>query len=166
MVCNNCGQKDENNSQFCMKCGQPLQAGVSPGEMPEGKTPQNSMPPVQGVSPRRKRALPIAIAISAVLLVVIILVLALSANPVAGRWYSQSGTELIFLKNGEGFTVPAGEAGSVYFVYAIGYREPGYIKGEIYEKENGTSTWFYLYDGKLEYNGESFYRQNPSRRLG
>ena len=45
---------------------------------------------------------------SVVLLAVVVLLLVLSANPVAGTWYSQGGTELIFLKNGKGMTVPDG----------------------------------------------------------
>jgi hypothetical protein len=105
----------------------------------------------------------IAITAAVFILAVFILVLLLSANPVAGRWYAQSGTELIMLKNGKGMTVldDTGEARRVHFMYAIEYQEPGYIEGEIYEKESGVSTWFYLYDGTLEMNGEYFYRQKP-----
>ncbi len=156
MICNNCGQKDESNSQFCMKCGQPLRADAAPGKAGAVRKGGRS----------RGKALPIVIAVSIILLAVIILILALSANPVAGRWYSQSGTELLLLENGKGMTIPADDTERFYFMYAIGYREAGYIEGEIYDKESGSSTWFYLYDGKLEFNGELFYRQKPSPRLG
>ncbi len=163
MVCSNCGQIDEKNSQFCMKCGQPLQAG-------EGGAPQKNTPSAQAASPRRRiKALPIAIAVCVVLIAGIILILALSANPaapVAGTWYSQSGTELIFLKNGKGMTIPDGDAERIHFMYAVEYRETNYIEGEIYDKDGGPGTWFYLYDGKLEFAGETFYREDPSRHLG
>ena len=165
MVCSNCGQIDENNSQFCMKCGQPLQAG-SP-DAGESGTPLNESSPAKQVSPRRRvKALPIAIAVSVLLIAVIILMAVLSANPVAGTWYSQSGTELIFLKNGKGMTIPDGDAERIHFMYAVEYRETGYIEGEIYDKDSGPGTWFYLYDGKLEFAGETFYREDPSRHLG
>ena len=166
MVCNNCGQIDEHNSQFCMKCGQPFQASAPAGEAPKGSIPPIGTFPVMRIAPRRKRALPIAIAVSVVLLAVIILMLVLSANPVAGRWYSQSGTELILLQNGKGMTVTDGETERIHFMYAIGYKEAGYIEGEIYIKENGAGTWFYLYDDKLEFDGEYFYRQKPSESRG
>ena len=158
MVCSNCGQKDETNAQFCMKCGQPLQANEAPDETPEGDARQTGAPAAKGTLPRHRRALPIAVAVSVVLLAVVVLLLVLSANPVAGTWYSQGGTELIFLKNGKGMTVPDGDIERIHFMYAIEYRESGYIEGEIYEREDGPSTWFYLYDGKLEFGGETFYR--------
>ncbi len=162
MVCNNCGQKDEYNSQYCMKCGQPLQASAPAGEAGKADAQPAAIRPPIIIRPKRKRGLIIAIAACVVLLAVIILILALSANPVAGRWYSQSGKELILLQNGKGMTMTDGEESRIRFMYAIGYTEPGYIEGEIYEKEDGPSTWFYLIDGKLEFNGEYFYRQKPS----
>lgn len=164
MVCSNCGQTDEHNSQFCMKCGQPIQMGA-PTEAPKGNAAPNFVVPAKRM-PRRRRGLVISISICAVLLAVIILLLALSANPVAGRWYSQSGTELILLENGKGMTVTDGEAERIHFMYAIGYRQAGYLEGEIYIKEDGSGTWFYLYDGKLEFNGEYFYRQRTSGPRG
>jgi hypothetical protein len=148
-----------------MNCGQPLQSNASPGAAAPGP-----MPPffARGLQIGRKRALVISIAAAVVLLAALILVLALSANPVAGRWYAQDGTELFFLQNGKGMTVTdaAGDSGRVHYMYAVGYREAGYIEGEIYEKEDGNSTWFYLYDGKLEWNGKYFYRQKPSAPAG
>jgi len=166
MVCSNCGQVDENNSQFCMKCGQPLQADTPSADAVAGGASQNSTP-VQSAAPRRRRkALPIAIAVCVVLIAVIILMAVLAANPVAGTWYSQSGTELIFLKNGKGMAVPDGDAERIHFMYAIEYQETGYIEGEIYDKSGDPGSWFYMYDGKLEFNGETFYRQDPSRHLG
>ena len=160
MVCSNCGHKDKYNSQFCMNCGQPLQANVAPG----AASPH--MPPflARGLQVGRKRVLAISISAAAVLLIVLVLVLILSANPVAGRWYAQDGTELFFLQNGKGMTVSdaSGDAGRVHYMYAVGYREAGYTEGEIYEKEDGSSTWFYLYDGKLEWEGKYFYRYKPA----
>ena len=164
MVCGNCGKKDDNNSQFCMKCGQPLKSSAPPGGMSTGQMPPKGAFWAQGMQPKRKRGLAISILISVVLLTVLILVLILSANPVAGRWYAQNGKELVLLKNGKGMTVmdEPGAAHRVHFIYAVGYREPGYIEGEIYEKVNGGGTWFYVYDGALELNGEYFYRQKPA----
>lgn len=164
MVCNNCGQTDEYNSQFCMKCGQPFQASAPAGEVRKGDAPPSGIFPVPMIPPKRKRGMAIVITICAVLLAVIILILVLSANPVAGRWYSQSGTELILLQNGKGMTVTDGATERIHFMYAIGYKEPGYIEGEIYIKENGASTWFYMLDGKLEFDGEYFYSQKQSGR--
>ena len=102
-----------------------------------------------------------SIAVSALLLAALVLVLALNANPVAGRWYAQDGTELIMLQNGKGMTVTdaSGDAGRIHFMYAVGYREPGYVEGQIYEDGGGDGAWFYLYDGTLEFDGEYFYRQ-------
>ncbi len=152
MYCTKCGYQNNKDVQFCIKCGQPKQTNVTPDAH---KLYKPSKP---------KRALAIIISITAVVLAAVILILILSANPVVGRWYAQSGTELIMLKNGKGMTVldDVGEAHRVHFMYAIEYQEPGYIEGEIYEKESGISTWFYLYDGVLEMNGECFYRQKPS----
>jgi hypothetical protein len=125
------------------------------------------MPPflARGMQIGRKRALVISIAAAAVLLIVLVLVLILSANPVAGRWYAQDGTELFFLQNGKGMTVTdtVGDAGQIHYMYAVGYREAGYTEGEIYEKDKGSSTWFYLYDGKMEWNGQYYYRQKPTQ---
>jgi hypothetical protein len=143
-----------------MKCGQPIRAAAPEAQKTSGTVG------VQRIPSGRKRALAISITISAVLLAVLILILALSANPVAGRWYSAGGTELIFLKNGKGMTVTDGEEQRIHFMYAIGYKEAGYIEGEIYEKEHGGGTWFYVYDGRLEFGGEYFYRQKTSAMLG
>ena len=161
MKCMNCGQEDTHQSQFCMKCGQPFQASAPVGEAPKGTAVPNG-PYLVKRAPRRKRALAIVISISIVLLAVIVLMLVLDANPAAGRWYSQSGTELILLQNGKGMTVTESETARFHFMYAIGYKEPGYVEGEIYDKAGGVSTWFYMLDGKLELNGEYFYRQKPS----
>ena len=166
MDCNHCGEKDEQNVQFCMKCGQPIRAGEPPAEKPEGSAVQKNTPRIQKMPPGRRRALAISIAVSILLLTALILVLALSANPVAGRWYSQGGTELIFLKNGKGMTVTEGEQERVHFMYAIEYREAGFIEGEIYEKARGDGAWFFVYDNRLEFAGEYFYRQRPSGRTG
>lgn len=138
-----------------------MEASASPDEKSKVFGPPNGTP--RKISSKRKRGLAISISISAVLLAVLILFLILSANPVTGRWYAQNGTELIMLKNGKGMTVTgeSGEAGRTHFMYAIEYKESGYIEGEIYEKESGVSTWFYLYDGTLEMDGEYFYRQKP-----
>jgi hypothetical protein len=160
MICSNCGHKDKYNSQFCMKCGHPLRPN-----MPQGANQGHILPfLVHG----RKRVLAISISAAAVLLIVLVLILILSANPVAGRWYAQDGTELFFLQNGKGMTVTdtLGDSGQVHFMYAVGYREAGYTEGEIYEKDKGDGTWFYLYDGKLEWNGQYFYRQKPSQPSG
>jgi len=144
-----------------MKCGQPLQVDAPPADADGGVT-SNKSPERR----RRVKALPIAIAVCVVLLAVVILMLVLSANPVAGTWYAQGGTELIFLKNGKGMTVPDGDTERIHFMYAIEYRESGYIEGEVYEKEDGPSTWFYMYDGKLEFDGETFYRHKTTVRMG
>jgi len=154
MVCTHCGCSDTHNLRFCINCGQPLHSDtVAP-------------PPIvkRGPKDRRKKALAISVAAAAVLLVILILVLALSANPVAGRWYAQDGSELFFLKNGKGMTVSdtSGDAGRVHFMYAVGYREPGYIEGEIYDKAGSGSSWFYIYDGKLEWDGRYYYRHRPA----
>jgi hypothetical protein len=116
------------------------------------------------IQPKRKKGLAIVIAACAALLAVILLVLMLPANPVAGRWYSQNGTELILLQNGKGMTVAdeSSDVKRVHFMYAIEYQEAGYIEGEIYEKDSGVSTWFYLYDGALELGNDYFYRQKPT----
>lgn len=152
MYCTKCGHQNNDDTKFCMKCGQPMLASVP---LTKHKT---------AISPKRKRGLSIIMLISALVLVVIIMVLLLTANPIAGRWYTQKGAELIMLKNGKGMTVTddTGDADRVHFMYAIEYKEAGYIEGEIYEKESGISTWFYLYDGTLEMNGQYFYRQKPS----
>lgn len=151
MYCIKCGYQNTDDVQFCVKCGQPMQTNVT-------------LDPHKSYKPSKpKRTLAIIISISVVVLAAFILILMLSANPIAGRWYAQSGTELIMLKNGKGMTVmdEAGEAHRIHFMYAIEYQEQGYIEGEIYEKESGISTWFYLYDGVLEMNAEYFYRQKP-----
>jgi|GEM_PF-2093105 len=162
MICSHCGYKDKYNSQFCMKCGEPLQGSGPVGGTDEGYVPFLA----RGIQIGKKKALAIAISLAAVLLVALILVLALSVNPVAGRWYAQDGTELFFLQNGKGMTVTdaAGESGQIHFMYAVGYREAGYTEGEIYAKENGSGTWFYLYDGKLEWNGKYYYRIKPAAK--
>ncbi len=153
MKCNTCGQQNADSYEFCTRCGQRLTPGAAPGVFP--------------VPPKRKRALAVVIAACAVVLAVFILVLTLSADPVAGRWYSQSGTELIMLQNGKGMTVSGSSDNvkRVHFMYAIEYREAGYIEGEIYEKDTGVSTWFYLYDGALELGDQYFYRQKPAMPL-
>lgn len=153
MKCENCGHQNIDGFAFCTNCGYPLAAAAAPGVFP--------------VPPKRKRGLVILIAACVVLLTVFILVLTLSADPVAGRWYSQSGTELIMLQNGKGMTVSGSSDNvkRVHFMYAVEYREAGYIEGEIYEKDTGTSTWFYLYDGALEMGDQYFYRQKPTMPL-
>lgn len=153
MYCIKCGHQNNPHSQFCIKCGQPMLTDVPSADIHKTYIP-----------PKRKRSLAILICLSAVLLAALVLALILSANPIAGRWYAQNGKELIMLQNGKGMTVmdETGEARRVHFMYAIEYQEPGYTEGEIYEKESGTSTWFYLYDGTLEVDGEYFYRQKPS----
>jgi len=158
MECPNCGKSDDYNSRFCMNCGQPLQTD-SPG-------PANP-PPLwaRGLKDRRSKALVVSIALAAVLLTVLVLVLTLSANPVAGRWYAQDGSELFFLQNGKGMTVSSADGSRMHYMYAVGYREPGYIEGEIYNKEGG-SRWFYIYDGKLEWEGRYYYRQRPAEPAG
>jgi len=156
MECPNCGKSDEYNSRFCTNCGQPLNADAAPG-------PVKPLPFLKrGLRDRRSRALVISIAAAAVLLAVLVLVLALSANPVAGRWYAQDGSELFFLQNGKGMTVSSGDGNRVHYMYALGYREPGYIEGEIYNKDGGGSSWFYIYDGKLEWDGRYYYRRKPA----
>ncbi len=151
MKCKNCGYQNIDGYQYCTKCGYPLVDTAAPGVF---KAP---------VQPQRKRGLALFIAACAVVVAVFILVLALAADPVAGRWYSQNGTELIMLQNGKGMTVSgsSGDIKRVHFMYAIEYREAGYIEGEIYEQSTGNSTWFYLYDGALELGNEYFYRQKP-----
>jgi len=155
MNCIKCGYPNNVDSQFCIKCGQPLPAHV-PSNAHGSRMPL-----------KRKRRLMLLMTISALLLAAIIMVVMLSANPVAGRWYAQNGTELIMLKNGKGMitTDNTGEAHRAHFMYAIEYQEPGYIEGELYEKESGRSSWFYLYDGSLEVNGQYFYRQKPSQPM-
>ena len=158
MECPNCGKSDDYNSRFCMNCGQPRQTD-SPG-------PANP-PPLwaRGLKDRRSKALVISIALAAVLLTVLVLVLTLSANPVAGRWYAQDGSELFFLQNGKGMTVSSADGSRMHFMYAVGYREPGYIEGEIYNTEGGGS-WFYVYDGKLEWEGRYYYRHRSANPTG
>ena len=153
MKCKNCGYQNIDGFEFCTRCGHPLHTSPAPEVV--------KMP----VHEKRKSALAVIIPVCAALLADIVLVLLLTANPIAGRWYSQSGTDLIMLQNGKGMTVlseGAGDAQRVHFMYAIEYREAGYIEGEIYEKDSGTSTWFYLYDGALELGNEYFYRQKPA----
>ena len=152
MKCKNCGHQNIDGFEFCTKCGYPLNQSAAPGVF---KAP---------VPAKRKKGLAIVIAAAAALLAGIILVLLLTANPLAGRWYSQSGTELILLQNGKGMTVSGSsdEVKRVHFMYAIEYREAGYIEGEVYEKDSGASKWFYLYDGALELGSEYFYRQKPA----
>lgn len=156
MVCTNCGRKDLHDSRFCMNCGQPLHANAAPA----------APSPIwmRGLRDKRSRALVISISAAVVLLAVLVLVLILSANPVAGRWYAQDGSELFFLHNGKGMTVSdaSGDASRVHYMYAVGYREPGYIEGEIYSKDGSGSTWFYIYDGKLEWEGRYYFRHRPS----
>lgn len=140
MRCTSCGHVDTYHSQFCMNCGKPL--------------------PARG----KKRALLIACACAAV--AVLLLAALLSSNPVAGRWYAPSGKQLLLLQNGKGMAVSqAGEVQRTPFMYAIEYREAGYIEGEIYIKGSGESMWFYLYDGMLELDGEYYYRQKPLSML-
>ena len=155
MECPNCCKNDEHNSRFRMNCGQPLKTDAAPGSV--------SPPPFlkRGLKDRRSKALVISIAAAVVLLATLVLVLALSANPVAGRWYAQDGSELFFLQNGKGMTVSSADGNRVHYIYAVGYREPGYIEGEIYNKEGGSS-WFYIYDGKLEWEGKYYYRHRPA----
>lgn len=158
MRCQNCGVNNSNEYKYCINCGQPMEAGAPPAaSAPVG------IGWTEKVLPKRRRALAVSIAVSVVLLAVIILVLVLNANPVAGRWYAQDGTQLIMLQNGKGMTVTdaSGEAGRIYFMYAVGYREPGYVEGQIYETGDGDSAWFYLLDGVLEFDGEYYYRQKP-----
>lgn len=153
MKCNNCGYQNNDSFQFCTRCGHPLSIGTDPGIY---KTP---------VPFKRKKTLAIVITACVALAACVILMLLLTADPIAGRWYSQSGTELIMLQNGKGMTVSSegsGDAQRVHFMYAVEYREAGYIEGEIYEKDSGKSTWFYLYDGALELGSEYFYRQKPA----
>ena len=160
MKCPNCGKSDQYNSRFCMGCGQPLKADAAPEAA-------NPPPPwARGLKDRRSRALVISIAAAAVLLAALVLVLALSANPVAGRWYAQDGSELFFLQNGKGMTVSSADGSRVHYMYAVGYREPGYIEGEIYEKVGSGSTWFYIYDGKLEWEGKYYTRHKPANPTG
>jgi len=153
MICSHCGHQNTDDVQFCIKCGQPVKVGA----------PSNKI-----FDPaKRKKHVGVIISISAVILAVVITILIMSANPIVGRWYSQNGTELIMLKNGKGMiaTEETGQPHRVHFMYAIEYQEPGYTEGEIYEKESDSSTWFYLYDGALEVNGEYFYRQKPSQTI-
>jgi len=160
MECPNCGQIDAYNSRFCMNCGQPLKtdaAALGPANPPPLRA--------RGLKDRRSRALVISIAAAAVLLAALVLVLAQSANPMAGRWYAQDGSELFFLQNGKGMTVSSADGSRVHFMYAVGYREPGYIEGEIYNKEGGGS-WFYVYDGKLEWEGRYYYRHRSANPTG
>ncbi len=100
MICKNCGYKDNYHSQYCMRCGHPLQASVPPDQIPP-----KGLLLAHGLGSRRKRGMVISISIAAALLAALILVLIFSANPVAGRWYAQDGTELIMLKNGKGMTL-------------------------------------------------------------
>ncbi len=147
MTCSRCGQQNIDGYLFCTRCGLPLKMGL----------------PKSGPAKPKKALMALVGAVTA-LIIIALLVLLLPSNPVAGKWYSQSGTELIMLQNGKGFTV-SGDSGSVrrtHFMYAIEYREEGYIEGEIYEKDSGASEWFYLYDGALELGGEYFYRQRPA----
>ncbi len=153
MKCKNCGYQNNDSFQFCTRCGHPLSTSRVPGVF---KTP---------VHFKRKNAFAIFIAVCIALAACVMLFVLLTANPIAGRWYSQSGTELIMLQNGKGMTVSpegSGETQRVHFMYAVEYREAGYIEGEIYEKDSGKSTWFYLYDGALELGSEYFYRQKPA----
>ncbi len=152
MICTNCGHQNTNNVRFCTNCGQPVQTSV----------PFNTNKAY--IPAKRKKYFTVIILLAAIVLAVIVTVLIMSASPVAGRWYSQSGTELIMLKNGKGMIASddTEKPDRVHFMYAIEYQEPGYTEGEIYEKENGINSWFYLYDGALELNGEYFYRQKPS----
>lgn len=169
MVCSNCGEKDDKDSLFCMKCGQPLKADSGteaaksdPAAAAQGAAANGGAHPVWRVAPKRRRGMAISISISVILLAVIIFILALSANPVAGRWYAQDGTELVLLKNGKGMTVTDGDMERIHFMYAVGYREAGYIEGQIYIDAGGDPQWFYVYDGKLEFAGEFYYRNKPS----
>ncbi len=150
MYCIKCGHKNNDNSQFCIKCGQPLLTNMPPGELHK-KYPQ-----------RPKKWMAMIISVFALTLAVLLLILILPTNLVAGRWYAKNGMELIMLKNGKGMAVmdQSSEAQREHFMYAIEYEEPGYIEGEIYKKDNGEST-FYLYDAILEFDGKYFYRQKP-----
>ncbi len=152
MTCKNCGNQNIDGFAFCTNCGAPLANASVPSYLKAS------------VPAKRKKGLAFVITAAAALLIGVILVLVFTANPIAGRWYSQSGTELILLQNGKGMTVSGSsdEAKRVHFMYAIEYREAGYIEGEIYEKDSGTDTWFYLYDGALELGNEYFYRQKPA----
>ena len=159
MRCHNCGANNSNEYKYCINCGQPLGAG--PQTMASAPVGVGRM---KKVLPKRRRALAVSITVAVVLLAVLVLVLVLNVNPVAGRWYAQDGTQLIMLQNGKGMTVwdAQGEAGRVYFMYAVGYREPGYVEGQIYETGNGDGSWFYLLDGVLEFDGEYYYRHQPA----
>ena len=160
MRCQNCGVNNSDEYKYCINCGQPVGVGAPPA----ASVPPNSAGWAQKILPRRKRGLAVSIAVSVVLLAVLVLVLVLDANPVAGRWYAQDGTELIMLQNGKGMTVTdaAGETGHIHFMYAVGYREPGYVEGQIYETGDADGAWFYLLDGVLEFDGEYYYRHQPA----
>ena len=151
MTCKNCGNQNIDGFAFCTNCGAPLANASVPSYLKAS------------VPAKRKKGLAFVITAAAALLIGVILVLVFTANPIAGRWYSQSGTELIMLQNGKGMTVSGSSDNvkRVHFMYAIEYREAGYIEGEIYEKDTGVSTWFYLYDGALELGDQYFYRQKP-----
>lgn len=155
MICSHCGHQNTNDVQFCIKCGQSMKAN-----MPKS-TYKTSIPA------KRKKYIGVIVSFTAIILAVVITILIMSANPIVGRWYSQNGTELIMLRNGKGMiaTDETGQPHRVHFMYAIEYQEPGYTEGEIYEKESGNSTWFYLYDEALEVNGEYFYRQKPNQTM-
>jgi len=155
MRCQNCGADNSDGYKYCINCGQPVGAGAPPAAGANW---------TEKILPKRKRALAVSIAVSVVLLAVIILVLVLNANPVAGRWYAEDGTQLIMLQNGKGMTVTdaSGEAGRIHFMYAVGYREPGYVEGQIYETADEDGAWFYLLDGALEFDGEYYSRQKPA----
>ncbi len=161
MRCQNCGVNNSDDYKYCINCGYPMGAGAPPA----GAVPPGGAGWVQKILPKRKRALAVSIAVSIVLLVVIVLILVLNANPVAGRWYAEDGTQLIMLQNGKGMTVTetSGEAGRIHFMYAVGYRQPGYVEGQIYETGGGDGAWFYLLDGVLEFDGEYYYRQKPAQ---
>jgi hypothetical protein len=156
MRCQNCGTHNSDDNKYCINCGQPLEgaAASAPGGVIW----------TEKLLPKRRRALAVSIAVSVVLLAVLVLVLVLTASPVAGRWYAQDGTQLILLRNGKGMTVTdaSGESGRIHFMYAVGYREPGYVEGQIYETRHADGAWFYLLDGVLEFDGKYYYRQKPS----
>ena len=158
MRCRNCGVNNSDEYKYCINCGQPLGAGAQAAASPIGASW------TEKVLPKRRRAMAVSIAVAVVLLAVLILVLVLNANPVAGRWYAQDGTQLIMLQNGKGMTVTdaSGEAGRIHFMYAVGYREPGYVEGQIYETGDADGAWFYLLDGVPEFDGEYYYRHQPA----
>ena len=159
MRCQNCGANNSDEYKYCINCGQPLGAGAQAAASAPVGTGWT-----EKVLPKRRRALAVSIALAVVLLAVLILVLVLNANPVAGRWYAQDGTQLIMLQNGKGMTVTdaSGGAGRIHFMYAVGYREPGYVEGQIYETGDTEGAWFNLLDGVLEFDGEYYYRNQPA----